>query len=146
VLASGVKTTLARITAVLNSLQRRYRVYYAWSDENLREAVRTGIVRSPILGRERFVGHSPGAPEVANFPIQSGAADLVNPVLWQLHNELPRRAGIVAHVYDSVLIEHDVAQRDAVEETVRRIACAPQRIKDREFVLPIDFKVLERWE
>jgi DNA polymerase-1 len=146
VLASGVKTTLARITAVLNSLQRRYRVYYAWSDENLREAVRTGIVRSPILGRERFVGHSPGAPEVANFPIQSGAADLVNPVLWKLHNELPHRAGIVAHVYDSVLIEHDVAQKDAVEETVKRIACATQRIGEREFVLPIDFKVLERWE
>jgi DNA polymerase-1 len=151
--AQGIATSLARVKAMLNKMQAKYHAYYRWQDENLMEAVRTGIVRTPILGRERFVGHSPGPPEVANFPIQGGAADVMNPELIAIDSMLERvspQSAIVAHVYDSVLIETPANDVEDVQAEVNKISLAPISISSsgREYrpVLKIDMDVLDRWK
>ncbi|NIR32828.1 MAG: hypothetical protein GWN84_26730, partial [Gammaproteobacteria bacterium] len=69
---------------------------------------------TPFLGRRRHLGHAPWPPEAANFPIQGGAADLMNirtpAIADRLWRDYPS-ALMVAQVHDAVVIECD--ERDA---------------------------------
>lgn len=146
--SSGVETTLRRVQAMLMSLKRRFRHYYMWQDDNLLNAVKTSVVTTPINGRVRWVGHAPSPTEVANFPIQGGAADVMNAELWALRQRLrdaAPSARFVAHVYDSVLIEVLEREHQRVIDVVKDVSLAPISLNGRNPVLPIDLSVSDRW-
>lgn len=146
--SSGQAVTLAQVEAMLRSLRQAFAVYYDFQAENLLTTIRRGYVESPILGRKRWLGHSPSPPENANFPIQSGAADIMNTKLGQIDDrrkmELPA-AKLVAMVYDAAYFEVPHGQEEHMIAICQDVFSEPVSISNRDFVLPIDVHTGQRW-
>ena len=126
----GAKTKLREVKSMLEKLRNGFADYFRWQNAGLLDAMRNGYVSSPVFGRRRWLGHDPSPTEAANFPIQSGAADLMNDrapkIVFALRAaRLP--AKLVAQVHDSCVFE---CERSAAPEL-----CA---LFEREFTKPID--------
>lgn len=152
IVSSGVDVKLRQVEAMLTALRTKCRAYYRWQADRLLQCIRDGYTTTPMLGRRRWLGHEPAPTECANFPIQGGAADVMNAEIPDLHRALKgltHRARIVAHVYDSVLIEIPERHVEAGCSIVRDITSRPVTISTSgeplTCTLPIDLDVCERW-
>jgi DNA polymerase-1 len=150
--AAGEPVRLQQVEAMLRRMRSAFATYYRWQAAALLDIVRTGWVFSPIVGRGRWLGHEPAPTEAANFPIQSGAADVMN---WQLpdlvddlHTRSPR-SRLVAQVHDAGYFEVPVSDVELVVERMHAVLETPVVIassgKRLEAVFPIDVEVSERW-
>lgn len=152
IVSQGINVKLRQVETMLSNLKSKCRDYYRWQSARLLGCVREGYTTSPILGRRRHLGHEPSPPECANFPIQSGAADVMNAeiprLLGRLRTASPRTRA-VAHVYDSVLLEVPQAESRMVQDLCVEEATRPVTIcssgRPRECVLPVDIAELDRW-
>lgn len=108
-----------------------------------------GWLESPIMGRRRYwSGGDFGITDAANFPIQSGGADIVNAAVIRLHE--PSRAlgaRLVAQVHDSLIYEVPDHNARAMQELLHREM--PGRYKfngiEGEWSFPIDSKIGKHW-
>jgi DNA polymerase-1 len=152
IIADGLPITLPQVEAMLRRLRRGFGTYYAWQEKRLLDCIRLGFTDSPILGRQRWLGHEPAPTECANFPIQGGAADVMNALLPPLErlivDECPG-AGMVAQVHDSAVFE--VRERDVdrckmlcEEANAPGVAIGTSGAMLYP-VLPIDLEDSERW-
>ena len=148
----GAHVKLAAVQAMLRKLRAGFAGYFGWQRTRWLDAVRTGYTTSPILGRARWLGHDPPPTECANFPIQGGAADVMNlrlPLIVQALRERSPRTRIVAQVHDSGVFETPVGEESCVTDTCREIFEAPIDIGSSGAMLtasfPIDVEVSERW-
>jgi DNA polymerase-1 len=152
IIASGGQVKLRAVEAMLRKLRDRFGRYYEWQGVRLLDCIRTGYTTSPILGRRRWLGHDPSPPECANFPIQSGAADVMNERLPMIVDELQAaspRSGLVAQVHDSgnfEVAEDDVDASLAIIRAVmgEKIAIASSG-NVLQMVIPIEAEVSQRW-
>jgi len=152
-IAAGLQVKLRGIQAVLNKLHRQYKHYYDWQAENLLKIKACGYVYSPIMQRARWVGFDPQPTECANFPIQAGAADVMNTELPLLHAAQQKyfpKAKLLAQVHDAVYSEVPRAEADSyvamLEDTCQQefsISTSGSEFKVR---FPIDIDVSERWK
>jgi DNA polymerase-1 len=149
-LQSGVSVSLRQVQAMLRTLRRVFGGYFGWQARGLNDCTRTGYVATPLLGRRRWLGHDPKAPECANFPIQGGAADFVNARAILLARAVKRErldASLVAYAYDALTWEVRAAHAKRLATLCRRVFEAPVRFAPgRSARLPIDCKILTRWE
>jgi DNA polymerase I len=150
--AEGVSITMRQVEALLRRLKKGFQQYYAWQSARLSEAIRTGYTDTPLLGRIRYLGHDPEPPACANFPIQGGAADLMNTQLPILVDELFRRSPdsiIVAQVHDSAVFQVPSRESNLVADTMCEVFEQPILISSsgRDLVarFPIDVEISERW-
>lgn len=150
-IAAGVEgVSLVAVEAMLRKLRQEFHAYFSWQARNLLDVVRLGYVESPILGRRRWLGHDPSPTEAANFPIQSGAADLVNERFWHICEALrtasPRTA-LVAQVHDSGNFEVPESDVNLVRQVQKDCFCAPALIRSSGLTatFPIDQEISERW-
>lgn len=123
-LADGQAVSISAVRAMLNKLHRSFRTYYRWQETKLEECIRTGYVESPIMGRRRFLGHDPAPTECANFPIQGGAADLVNIRANEIYDELRElniRAPYAAQIHDALALDTPEKDIDRVSKLSREI-------------------------
>lgn len=143
--AMDFDVTLADVVALLKKIKINFKVFYAWQTTMYLQTMKRGYVESPFWHRKRHVGHSPKATEVNNFPIQSGAADIMNTRMPELVARVPRSAQIVAQVYDQCIF--DVPVRDAEDTAVicQQVAEAPFEIGDRVVSFPTEINIAERW-
>lgn len=153
IIADGVDVQLRQVEAMLKRLRRGFRGYFRWQDKRLLECVRTGYATSPLLGRRRWLSHDPSPTECANFPIQGGAADLMNlrlPMIVEALRKRSPRSRIVAQVHDSGVFEVPENEVGIFEEVSREIFEAPVEIDSSGIPLtasfPIDLEVGERWK
>jgi len=152
IVQEGVAVTLRAVEQMLRKLRSGFATYYKWQDRRLLDCVKWAWTDTPILGRRRWLGHEPAPTECANFPIQGGAADVMNadlPVIVARLRDAVPRARIVAQVHDSAVFECPADDRDRVVAIVREVSEAPIMIASsgRELrpVLPIDIEISERW-
>lgn len=150
--ASGVKVSMRKVEKMLAKLRDGFAGYFGWQANNLNKIIRLGYVESPILGRRRWLGHEPSPTEAANFPIQSGAADLMNIRLPKIISALDlKRSGtkIVAQVHDAGVFEVPRSEVEMVKTTIVEIFTAPIVIassgKKLTASFPVDVEVSERW-
>jgi DNA polymerase I-like protein with 3'-5' exonuclease and polymerase domains len=161
--------SLLSVQAIISKIRFAFRKYVQFVERNLTEVKRTGHMRSPVLGRVRCLGWFPKIQDVANAPIQSCLADVMNlrtlmlqgypafrawvqkypeiaekiglPKKWL---KLPKSAQLILQHHDSCTYEVDAADaKDALavlEETWK-----PVIHLTGELVLPIDLKEGERW-
>ena len=144
----GMNISLRKVEAMIAALREKFKVYYGWQADALDKCIRCGYVESPILGRKRWLGHSPKPPEAANFPIQSGAADAFNVKSIEIARRFKAAkldAKIVAGVYDSLMVDTAEKDVDAVSTIARDVWSQPVLLGGREVVLPIDLKIGDRW-
>lgn len=152
IVASGVNVKLRQVETMLSALKSKCRDYYKWQSARLLDCVREGYTTTPILGRRRWLGHEPSPPECANFPIQGGAADVMNDEIPRLVEALrlaSPRTQPVAHVYDSVLLEVPAADARVVRDVCVEVATRPVTIcssgRPLTCVLPVDIDESDRW-
>lgn len=147
-IADGQRVTLQQVEALLAKLKRGFSTYYEYQAAKLLDAIRLGYVESPILGRRRWVGHEPGAPEVANFPIQAGASEIVNLGAQTIAKRLQRLPAcrIVAQVHDSLAIETSASLVPEVEAMILDVYARPVKVGNYEVAFPVDLKTSQRWK
>lgn len=108
IIAAGVQIELRQAQAVLNKLHRGFAAYYGWQERRLLDCVRLGYTDEPVLGRCRWLGHEPSPTECANFPIQGGAAGVMNLLLADLAPLVRKECGgaeLIAQVHDSAYFQ-----------------------------------------
>jgi DNA polymerase-1 len=116
----------------------------AFQKRNLRQAKENGFVEAPLSGR-RYYFYGPVEPtKVYNFPIQTTAADIINPACLKLDSALDwETESILFQVHDSLICEGpDLLSlcdrmKDALESEVT--------FGDAKVTFPIDFKVGTNW-
>lgn len=148
IVSEGTPITLAAVQAMLDAMKRRFRDYYEHQAHLLDLTIARGYVESPVLGRKRWLGHAPAPPENANFPIQSGAADIMNLKLAKIERirrDRGIRADICAMVYDAGYwntVDDDVEKMSSL---IQEVFAEPVLLGGRELVLPIDAHNGQRW-
>jgi DNA polymerase-1 len=150
--AAGENVTLRRVETMLKRMKRQFARYYEWQEQRYLDCVRLGYVETPLLGRRRWLGHDPERNKVSNFPIQGGAADLMNESLPNLVDALKviaPGARLVAQVHDSAVFEVPISQVEEVWFFSKEISERPVTISSSGEVLtavfPIDIEISERW-
>ena len=147
------KITFTQVTICLSKLQKRFGRYYDFVQENVEFCQEHGyIVVGFLTKRKRWLGHAPKPQEVANSPIQAGAADLMNLRIIELYdhfeatyNTVRKVVRIVAQVHDQVIIEVPDALVARVERDVQRIMGKKVRVQSRDVLFPIELKTGSRW-
>lgn len=148
-LAEGEAVPLQQVQALLRRLHREFAGYFAWQDQRLLRCIKDGFTSTPILGRRRWLGHDPSPTECANFPIQGGAADLMNIRLPMVDSTLRNRipgARLVAQVHDSGVFEVPTEAVAEAKAICSEVFEAPIVIAGREASFPIDVEDSERWK
>lgn len=108
IIANGESADMRVIEAAIRKLRAKFAIYFRWQDARLREIMRNSYAYSPLLGRRRYLSHTPRPTEAANYHVQSGAADVVNEKLVTIYENLKKsniRGNIVAMVHDSGISE-----------------------------------------
>ena len=151
-IAAGQLVQLRQVEAMLRKMRRGFNDYYRWQDKRLMACVKHGWTDSPLLGRRRWLGHDPSPTECANFPIQGGAADIMNdriPIIAAAAKDVTPQARLVAQVHDSVCIEVPSRHAIRIGERAREIFEAPITFASsgRELTasFPVDLEIIERW-
>lgn len=164
IISMGVPATLRMVERMLANMRKAFSTYYDWQADNLLTVMRTAFVTSPILGRRRWLGFTPDANECMNFPIQAGAADLMNGKLtgyWAGNAETRQAstqhargivtacaelgAALVAQVHDAAYFETPEDRADDVAKLCRELFEAPVTLANgREVVFPIDLHIAGR--
>lgn len=152
IIAQGGTVKLRAVEAAIRKLRSAFRHYFEWQSKQLLLCIKRGYVESPILGRRRWLGHDPQATEAANFPIQSGAADVMNdrlPLICDRITQESPLSGLVAQVHDSgnfEVLEKDVDKCEAIIRDVMAIEVAIASSGELlSMIMPIDVERSVRW-
>lgn len=142
--SKGFDVSYRAVELILDKLRSAYRVYYRWVDANLAAVRRTGHLRSPFLGRIRWLGWYPKITDVANYPIQSGLADIVNMRTIELGKTWLGEY-LVAQVHDACI--YDVPKELVAEARalISDVWARPIDTAGGALILPIDLKTGGRW-
>lgn len=143
--SKGFDVTYRAVEMILARLRSAYAVYYRYVETNLAEVRRCGYMRTPILGRIRWMGWFPKPTEVSNFPVQSALADVMNARMIVLSKRLPRGAALVLQVHDSCAFDVPKRLMGEVERLIQEVWAEPIILPGGHLVLPIDMKRGERF-
>jgi uracil-DNA glycosylase family 4 len=166
--AHGFPVELEAVEEMLGALKSSYGGYYTYVAENVAFCQKNGYLRTALMGRVRWFGFNPKPQEIANFPIQSGIADVMNTRLLKLQAYLAkecRGTRLIAQVHDAAIF--DVPKKwvvwgtdskgkplakGPVVEAIERTWAEPVRLEKsvvcrepREFLLPAEIKTGMRW-
>lgn len=142
--SKGFDVSFAAVQLILDKLRSAYRVYYRWVDTNLASVQARGFMRSPFLGRIRWLGWYPKITDVANYPIQSGLADIVNRRTIELSDTFLGPL-LVAQVHDACIYDVPDAQVPEAKRVIAEIWARPIDTFGGKLILPIDLKSASRW-
>jgi DNA polymerase I-like protein with 3'-5' exonuclease and polymerase domains len=136
---------MSQVEGMLQRMRRAFAGYYGWQARELYKIVKGGYVYSPILGRRRYLGRNPSPTEAANFPIQGGAADVMNIRLPGLVDVLGPHVRLLAQVHDAAVFEVPSCDVGMVAREINRYMTEPIEIGGYQVKLPIEVKIGERW-
>ncbi len=138
--SKGFNVTYRAVELILARLRSAYKVYYAYVEKNLAAVRACGYMRTPILGRIRWLGWFPKPTEVSNFPVQSALADIMNARMIALAPRLPRGVHLVAQVHDSCVFDTPRKHLGITERLIKEVWDEPVQLAGGPLVLPIDMK------
>ncbi len=144
--SKGFPISLSDVNAMLDRMKMAYRGYYRFVEEKIDFCRAHGHLRTPILGRVRWLGWYPKPTECANFSIQGGIADAMNARIIQMQPKLRKIEGakLVAQIHDACIFEVKNDDVEAVRDLVAEMWRKPIVLERSTFVMPIDLKVGER--
>jgi DNA polymerase I-like protein with 3'-5' exonuclease and polymerase domains len=143
--SKGFEVSLRAVRVILARLRSAYHVYYRFVEENLSKVRQVGFMRTPVVGRIRWLGWYPKPTDVSNFPVQSCLADVMNLRTIALSKRLPRGCDLVAQVHDACTYDVPHTKAALVERLIREAWAEPIPLKGGPLVLPIDLKRGDRW-
>jgi uracil-DNA glycosylase family 4 len=142
----GFNVDLAQCEEIISRIHSTYWRYYQFVDENVRLCKKQGFLRTPFLGRKRWLGYYPKPTTVSNLPIQAGVADVMNDRLVVLDDRKDPACKQILYAYDAGVYECPENRADAMEKLITEVWAEPVRLLDgRTFLQPIDLKRGTRW-
>lgn len=133
----------ATVVQMLESLHKVYAGYYKYVDSNIEFVRKHGWLKIGYLsGRIRYLGHAPEPSKVANSPIQSGAADVMNRLLQRIRKRIPK--WLVAQVHDSGVFEVPNARVEEMRAIIIEEADKTVHINGYDVKFPIEMKIGQR--
>jgi DNA polymerase I-like protein with 3'-5' exonuclease and polymerase domains len=146
-LEHGYDIDLETCQDAIDAIHSTYWRYFEWVNENIALCRKQGYLRSAFLGRRRWLGYYPKPTEVANTPIQSGVADVMNERLGIIDSRMPKQVKHLIYQYDSSIYEVPERLVDKMKAVVNEVWAEPVKVPATgiEFMQPIDLKVGTRW-
>jgi hypothetical protein len=160
---------LNELAVIISKVRFRYKVYVAYVMKNLAAVKKCGHLRSPVLGRIRWLGWNPIITFIANAPVQMTIGDVMNIRSLFLHGspqffswlkrypemaekvslpkkrlKLPKNVVAVAQVHDSFFFDTPKREVGAMKAILAELWSGKIHLDGGDLVLPIDFKVGER--
>lgn len=159
--------TEGQFTPIYDGFRKTMPRLFEWQKEWVSLGMRQGWLDSPIRGRRSYYfergyadtfGNSdtPEAAKMLNFPIQSGAADIVTIANFRvldrvvatyqrlLHDDEVCRQ--LAQIHDELIFEVPARLAEQFAKDFKRVAEEPPDMGEhRHWRLPVDVKVVERW-
>jgi DNA polymerase I-like protein with 3'-5' exonuclease and polymerase domains len=142
--SKGFDVSYQAVTLILSKLHVAYRTYYKWMNSNHARVQQVGYMRTPFLGRIRWLGWYPKITDVANYPIQSGLADIMNERTIALSNTF-LGGMLVAQVHDACIYEVPNHQVNHAKDLILNKWAEPIDTPGGKLILPVDFKYANRW-
>ncbi len=150
--AHGFPVELDDVEEMLNRLKSSYKRYYEYVAENVDFVEKNGYLRTAIMGRIRWFGFHPKPQEIANYPVQSGIADVMNTHLLELQKTLPREIELVAQIHDAAVFNTPRNLVELVKQSILDCWKTPVHLpvsvvcrEARDMLLPAEIKVGHRW-
>lgn len=165
--------SLGTAKVIIIKIDLAYKVYVKFVNDNLERVHKCGFMRSPILGRIRWLGFYPSITDVANYPVQSCLADIMNLRSLALHRSprfidwakrhphitrrvgleanpnkwprLPKDTPLVIQVHDSCGYDTLKPNVPAVEHVLKDLWSREIDLPGGKLILPIDLKTGPRW-
>jgi uracil-DNA glycosylase family 4 len=133
------------VKQMLRVLHEAFKTHFKYIDANVERVKVHGYMRTPILGRIRWLGWTPKPTEIANLPVQASVADIMNKRLQEMHKKetFPKNCQMVYQGHDAALFECKIGKAaKEMRELIVKTWAEPIKIPgtDREFVMPIDLK------
>jgi DNA polymerase I-like protein with 3'-5' exonuclease and polymerase domains len=118
-----------------------------WASEQAKVG-EVGYSESRIMRRRRVYPREPEITDVANYPIQSTASDIVNLAMIALDAQLKRyvpRARIITQLHDAFDVECPYREAKTVSKIVQECMEVEYDIEGRKCKFPVEIKTGERW-
>lgn len=142
------KMTFLSFIPLMNAFDRRNWRTVAYWDEEMNRVQRCGYSESRLMGRRRTYPREPERSEVANYPIQSTAADVKNLALIEVHEALRTRrmkSRIIFDLHDAIYVEAHKKEVRAVEEIMHTAMEKEYLIDGGRYTFTAKFKTSECW-
>jgi len=142
------KMTFQAFIPLMNAFDRRNWRTVAYWEEEMQRVLKTGYSESRIMRRRRDYPREPERSEVANYPIQSTAADVKNIAMIGVFEELQKRrmkSRIVVDLHDAIYVEAHNREIDDVEEIMHNHMEQSFVIEGEKHVFKAKFKRSTCW-
>jgi DNA polymerase I-like protein with 3'-5' exonuclease and polymerase domains len=128
--AGNKKVTMGACEELVRRFHSRYKQYYRYIDTNEDYCRERGHLRSVLAGRIRWLGWYAPRTEIANFPIQSGIADVHNERLPVIEERCRKMTRV-----------------DDVKKVITEVWQEPIKVPHNgvSFIMPIDLKDGSSW-
>ncbi len=115
--------TISRTKLLMSQFDRRYYRTVAYWREETERVMQDGYSRSRLMDRRRAYPLPPQLSDIANYPIQSTAADIMNLEILELDEQLKAvpSARIIIQLHDAVDVECDEDDAPKVEAIIDRV-------------------------
>jgi len=136
--------TITRMRSIIHKFDTTYhRTVSYWGEETKRVAA-AGYSESRLLQRRRVYPRMPDLSEIANWPIQSTASDIMNfefiELYYRLKEECPT-AYLVGQFHDAVDVECDEDDIDKVRKIIMEVMNRNWIVNGFDFPFFVDVKI-----
>jgi uracil-DNA glycosylase family 4 len=131
----------------IDRIHAAYARYYEWAYEAIDLCRKQGYLRTPFLGRKRWMGYHVKPTEVPPFLISGGVADVMNERLGIIDRRMPRQVKQIVYQYDSAIYETPIELAPAMRKLISDVWAEPVVVPNIgvRFQQPIDLKEGVRW-
>lgn len=148
VLAEDPEADFSKVGVLFDAMRKRYNgtVSY-WYKEQARVR-RDGYSESRVLQRRRQYPRDPPITEVANYPIQGTASDVMNLATLRLWRRLAKEATgakIVGQLHDALDVRSPLNMKERVECIMKEEMEVPVEIEGKKYVFPVEIKCSPHW-
>lgn len=119
-----------------------------WWEEETERVLLTSYSASRIMDRRRVYPRPPERPDIANYPIQSTAADVKNIALIRIADKIKKykmRSRIIIDLHDAIYTNTPRREVAAMRSIMETEMTREYEIQGKTYSFPVDMGVHDRW-
>lgn len=148
VLVEDMDAKYSEVARIHEAMKKRYKGTVDYWFREQKEVLKAGYSESKVLQRRRAYPAEPPITEIANYPIQSTASDVMNLAFIRVRNrmkEIPS-ANLVDQLHDALDVEAWEKDADKIQALVQEEMEKPVEINGERYIFPVEIKVATSWD
>lgn len=149
VLAEDFDAKYSDVARVHDAMKKRYAGTVAYWLEEQKRVLKDGYSESRVLQRRRAYPAEPPITEIANYPIQSTASDVMNLAFLRVRNRLAKEVPtgkIIDQLHDALDVECAENDQAKVSKILKEEFERPLQIMEKTYIFPVEIKVGKFWD